>query len=420
MNPQSGLKSIIEKLPLRVESDHFRIHYGLRNPVKGKGLGPSGVQNRGLILTYLSALEQLYRAMINLPWSRRKPVAGDDGRTNVYVFDTSELISSDGSPFMHADFEGIPYICLPSRSFEPSIQAEMHRAAAEAAHEGVHIFNYRERPLNSVHWRPWAWFDEALAVFMETHLIAGNHDHFRFLKNWIDLPEAPLDDWSARYQAGMFACYLEKRIPGFINQVWTESEQTEEPLEAMARLLPDGQKFVSCDPNVKDIFASGYCMDSYFLWDHESDNLAPELFVRFGERAITESFVVRPGQQEMSSGERLDHLACRYYRIYFKGEVQSLQVRVQSEDPAGLTSLKAELAEVTAEMRRGVIEPLRPVLAPAGTAPGSLAVELIRLDAEELDHLALVVTNCGTRAARDNTRIPHDDGKTFSVMISAR
>jgi len=341
----------------------------------------------------------------------------------IYVFNISELTPVDGSPFTDSDLDDVPFICLPSRSFESSVQSEMHRAAAEAVHEATHIFNHCHRPPHLVNSKAWDWMDEALAVFMETHLIPGNHDHMRFLRNWIEMPEVPLDDWSARYQAGMFVYYLEKCAPELVNKLWTDSLPNENPIQAISRLLPivtlTDQNFVSHTPGTHDLFASGYCLDSYFLWDHNCASLAPELFVRYGERSVTESFVMRPGKVESSGFHRLDHLACRYFRFYLRGEVTGLRVEVRAEDGQQIAPLKAELAIANADMQKDKVVALLPKPVDGSENTQILTAEINQLSRDALDHLVLVVTNCGTRAARANTRYEHDDNRRFEVVVTA-
>lgn len=411
---------IKKKLSLTLKSDHFVVRYGLRNPTQGRGLGASGVSDRGLLLTYIHALERLYQVMISPPWKRPELVRNSEEKIQVYVFAISELVPGDGSPFAGTTSEGLPFVCLPSGSVEPSAHAEMLRAAAEAVHEATHIFNSNQQEERGLNSNQWDWFDEAIAVFMETHLIPGNHDHLRFLKNWIDIPETPLDDWAARYQAGMFVYYLEKRDPGSANRVWMESLPKETPIETMIRLRPGGQTFVSYDPDEKDLFASGYCLDSYFLWDHNSLSLAPELFVRYGERSITESFVIRSGGQARSDRHRVDHLACRYFRFYLKGDVKKLVVRLSSAPDQKIAPIKAELATVSLEKQRGDhVVTLRPEEIKGEKSETVLFADLTEFDTEELDHFVLVVSNCGTRARQPNLKKPHDDDRSFEITISA-
>ncbi|MCI0489895.1 MAG: DUF6055 domain-containing protein [Blastocatellia bacterium] len=399
-----NLYEVIKKLPLTIESDHFIVHFGLRNPIDGRGLGPGGVRDRVLVLNVLYALERLHNTMTDSPWNRDKPEVGAGGRTHVYL--------SDSSPFTATDGQGIPFINLPCRNNDPTTQAEIRRAAAEAVHEATHVFNHRKRPFIDLFTDPWVWFDEGMALFMETLVVPGNPDYCRFLMNWIDMPEISLDDIHAKYQAGMFIRYLSKRIGNeFINDVWTKSRETEKPLEALVRLMPAGKIFLSHDPSVKDIFASGYCLDSYFLSDHGRAFLSPEVFIRYGERAVSESAVLKPDSiwEIMDS---LDHLACRYYRFYLKGQVPKLRVSLRASDSNGVAPLKAEMATVILEMQRGEVKPLQITSSSESGEALEVFAEMDIQDSEGIDHIVLVVTNCGIKAN-------HDDGKEYTITASA-
>lgn len=413
----NSLKVILDRLQEREESEYFRVHYGLRNPVIGRGLGAHGVKDRTLIKTYLRSLDRLYRAMRASPWNRNPPLGMEqNGKINVYVFDVSEIISADGSPFASATRDGNPYICLPSRSFEPSPQAEFHRAEAEAVHEATHVFNFRERPHTDIYSGAWEWVDEAIAVYMETHLIPGNHDHFRFLKNWVDMPEVSLDDWSARYQSGVFACYLENKMPGLLNRLWVESRREERPFDVLSRLASPDRPFSSSDPGAQDLFSSGYCMDSYFLMEEENDWLTPQLHARFGERALTESHrVTAGGKQAVSEEWTLNHLACRYFRILLKDRPEKLRVEVRITDEKGIQPVKAELAAVQEDGRRGRVFPLRQ---DSATNASTLSLDLPRNVIRDTDHFILVVSNCGIRSRQVRRSIDHDDDRRFQVLVS--
>lgn len=409
--------------PLRMESTHFALHYGLRNPAAGKGRAGEGVRDRIVVLTYLEALERLYSIMTGPPWNRPAPVVDEDKKTHVFIYDSDPFTADDPfSPLPPGSAaSSVPYIVLPCRSDETTTQAELHRAAAEAVHEATHVFNFTEHPFDSMLAREWEWYDEGFAVFMETFVVAGNPDYVRFLKNWIDMPEIPLDHPNAKYQAGMFVRYLARRLgPAFINDVWTQSAAGEGPFQAIQRLLPPPHTLISSDPAVRDLFASGYCMDPFFLWDHESAGLAPEVFARYGERAITDSLVLRPGSRGTTDGA-LDHLACRYYRFYLKGDISKVRVALTPEGAAngGGTPLKAELAAVTSEGRRLSVSPLRPPAGRARAEPFQLSAELKGFDPTEVDHLILVVSNCGTRQNPKDGTGRHDDGKDFAVEVTA-
>jgi hypothetical protein len=373
------------------------------------------VSDERLIKTYGQGLEMLYRAMTSPPWSRP-----EIGRvTDVHILDVAAIFPSWAYPFTAED-KGVPYIVLPCRTSDPTHEAERQWALATAVHEATHVFNCQRRPLSSPYSAKWGWFDEALAVFMEMKLITDYHDHFRSLGIWTDIPELSLDDPIARYQAGRFVAYLaERESVEFVNRVWMDSMLEETPLEAIARLLPVGQKLVSADPDEQDLFASGYCLDSWFLNDPASLAYAPALYARYGERAITESFILCSGDRletgaKTEAQDLLNHLACRYYRFYLEDEVKRLRIELQSPDEPEKSPFKAELAVVTKENRRGQVIPLRP--ASNNTSRQTLLTAYVkRADLNDLDHFILVVTNCGVRSGAP----PHDDRKQFTIKASA-
>jgi hypothetical protein len=410
MNIKLQMKALQAAAQPALESDHFIIHFALRNPLKGKGMGSLGVRDRVIILTYAEALEALYRTMTSAPWQREPPVADRTGKTHVYVL--------DNSPFTAHDRNEIPYIGLSCRSNEPTTQAELHRAAAEAVHEGTHLFNYRERPMHDPNSDVWEWFDEGLAVLMEMLVASGNPDYFRFLMDWIDVPEMSLDDPEGHYQAGMFIRYLGKKMGlEFVNKVWMQSEIQESPLEAIKRMMPSSQKFISADPNDRDLFASGYCIDPYFVWDYASSSVAPDVFLRYGERAISESKLLSADSPEEITGE-LNHLACRYYRFFLKGDVTRVQLDFKVADPNNTTPFKAEVAVVTKDKRRIAGRYLYPVESETGVA-SHLSTVLDGFDLDDIDHLVLVVSNCGTRTLRQAMGKDNDDQKQFVITALA-
>lgn len=422
---------VVRLLRRTLESDHFIVHFGPRDRPEGRGLGSLGIRDRRLVLTYLDALERLYTAMTAQPLERQLPGFFAQRKVNVYIVDISQMFPEEECALTSVDEKRVPYIALPCRTNEPTIRAELDRAAAEAVHEATHVFNMRERPLyvrdsderpllDPYHW-PWAWFDEATATFMESVVLAGNHDTLRFGLDWSDRPESSLDDWSACYEAWMFVRYLAKRFGlGFISKVWTEAAEDENPIETLTRLLDkdcNNSVFSSPKPDTPDIFASGYCLDSYFLWDPESPGYAPEVYARYGERAVTESFVLQ-ARSRASSSDSLHHLSCRYYRLYIGSEVSTLEVRLSSQMPNHRMPLKVELAVVTTEMKRGPVGVLRPADPVGPEEPVRLCARVNNLDANRIDHLVLVVTNCGLRSSPGGFNGEHDDGVAYELTLS--
>jgi len=401
---------VISTLPNQIQSEHFIIHFGDRNPPRGRGLGVNGVRDRVLILTYLKALEGLYRAMTAPPWNWPLPLTDESKKTRVYV--------CDEDPATNYDENNIPCVLLPSRSDEPTSHGELLRAAAEAVHEATHVFTFTHRPHQETSSKPWIWFDEGLAVLMETMVSAGNPDYFRFLQNWIDMPECSLDDPDERYQAGIFLNYLHQRLgPEFIKQVWTQSDLGEGPIEALERFSAlRNLTFLSANPTVQDLFGSGYCVDPFFMWDHRSVAMAPDIFFRFGERAISQSFFLASNTKSEVNEDMLDHLSCRYYRFNLASDVSSVKIDMLVEGPCEETKLKAEVAIVDLERQRERIVALkRAQNSPDGTA--GLLSENITVS-NGIHHLVLVVSNCGKKARGDGEM--HDDGKSFHISAVAQ
>lgn len=392
MNLSKGIK---EKLTLVKESDHFIVHYAMRNPRLGRGLGPHGVRDESLIDTYLVSLEKLYQTMISPPWNRDPPVVGPGGKTHVYVYNS-------GFPFMTCDLAKVPYIVLTSRNSEPTVDAELKRAASEAVHEATHLFNFTKRPLyDKFNATRWEWFDEGLAVLMEMLVTEDNQDHHRLLIDWIDSPEMSLDHPAGIYHVGMFIRYVgEYRGFEFVNDIWLESYPEEEPLQTLLRLTPEDEESFFSDLGVAGLFA-GYSFDPYFLKEH-----AYELFMRFGERAVSESLSL-PDALGAKITDHLDHLSCRYYRLFLEEGVSGFTITVKVGDGA---PLKAKAAIVTTDKNKQLLEPL------SVQSDGSLSLTLSELDAAEIDHIVLVISNCGTNTPWNGTAVNHD-AQEFTILI---
>jgi Family of unknown function (DUF6055) len=407
------------------QSPHFLIRYHLRNPPSGRGHGAEGVCDDTLIDTYLDALEQLYAVMKSPPWSRPDPIVGSEGKTVVKVLDTAELKIGARPPFTAADLGGAPYIYLLCGTDEPMAKGERLRAMADAVHEATHVFNWSERPLHGPNLTldmrndPWRWMHEAMAVYMETVVLKGNQDFHRFLRYWVTIPEIPLDTPKAGYQASMFLCYLAEKVgPEVINRIWTPPKMKETPLHAIERVLKqEGRIFVSPLPD-DDVFASGYCMDSYFLQDPIAACHAKNVFQRHGGRAVSESFCLSADAATQTAEDGLDHLACRYYRFFLDGSITRLQVQLLADSRQGETTLKAEMAIVTKQMQRGRVYKLYPSR-PSVTAEGfiHLSAEITEIVPGDIDHVVLVVSNCGFRGIEHYSE--HDDGRLYRIKVTA-
>jgi hypothetical protein len=366
----ANLNDVIDQLQERIESDHFIIIFGSRNAASGPGLGFRGVRDRRLLLIYIDALERLYSVLVQFA-KRRPPVVGHTGKTVIYVFDSSDVPPFFGSPFTDVDPDGIPYIGLQARNNDPTIEAAFQRARADATHEGAHLFNFRERHPHDPYTSSWVWFDEGTAVFFERYVFAGNPDTLRYAMNWVDIPDASLDDWNFRYESGLFVRYLYYRYGiEFLSEVWMNSAKRETPWDTLQRLLAQGPQ------GTVELFRE-YCIESFFIWDHRGVMFMPEIYSRYGHRRIVERFEVKVGAVESRRGLALPHLACHYHQINFSENVATVAVTVSS----AWSEMMLDVIAVTPDGARGERTPLR-----EGT-PHSLRT----LGSK---HFVLVVCNC--------------------------
>jgi hypothetical protein len=113
--------------------------------------------------------------------------------------------------------------------------------------------------------------------------------------------------------------------PQFVNQVWAKSKpvwdvpapQDCKPLNALRERFHElNQEFCSADRT--DVFASGFCFESYLLNDPSLHGYEPLVFRRFRERAVTQTWRM-DRREEWPDGKadvyRLPGLACRYFRF---------------------------------------------------------------------------------------------------------
>ena len=408
----------IPELRETVTTEHFVIRFSHRDPLPGsggRGVGTRGIHRGPLLTWYSDALETSY-AKLEATRHESKPKA----RTEVYVYDISGPFGI-GEPFATVAENDHPRICLSSRKSEPALQQYLHMAAVEAAHEVTHVFNWAARPpLRGLTERKWRWFDEATAVLMETLIYPGNLDSTRFCLNWMDLPELPVDHPGMRYEAGMFARYLARRFgPQLISDIWTKSESHEDPISALHRLTSD-----QCPEHLRDMTPENsrcwifgeYAHDSYFLVDYRLPAFAHDAALRFGYRAITESFRVSAGGK-VATMDRVAHLACRYYRIEVASNVKEFKVAVQLANAESVNCLECQLGVLLPDQTRGASIRLSHGAASTG---GSLTGALTREHFARAESIILTVANCGTRDERLTPQgDPHDDGREYTIKIAA-
>jgi hypothetical protein len=269
-------------------------------------------------------------------------------------------------------------------------------AKATAAHEATHVFNLSVNATNG-----WKWLDEGMAVFMEKEAYGRNPEYLSFGLDWTDHPDRPVDHDAVNYQAFLFVRYLADQLEkSFLSKLWSgASGQFDTAIEALDSMVPKETKGLPfADASKPDLFASGYCMDSYFTWD--ATGFARDVHARHQERAVSDSFELKPGETRSASGH-LWHLSCRYYRMRPAAGATAVRVELKSAGPF----IKVEAAGATASGKSGNAIQLR-----LGQ-PKTLVFD-------GLDHIVLVVSNCGIRGATNGPPSDPEDLQAYSVSVS--
>lgn len=376
------------------DSPHFVVRYGVRNPLSGPGHGVHGIRDQRLVDRYLEGLERQYHKLISPPFSRPGPAVEGDGKTHVYIVDFLSLFGAlEGRTLKEGSAP--PYILLPCRTARATLNEELRWAEATAAHEATHVFNLSVNATNG-----WKWLDEGMAVFMEKEAYGRNPEYLSFGLEWTDRPDFPVDHDAVNYQAFLFVRYLVDRLKkGFLSKLWSGANGTfATAIEALDSLVPKKLKGLPfADATKPDLFASGYCMDSYFTW--HTTGFARDVHARHRERAISDSFELKPGETRSATGV-LWHLSCRYYRIRPAGGATAVRVELKS---AGLF-IKVEAAGATASGK-------------SGNAIQLLLGQPEPLVFDGLDHIALVVTNCGIKGATNGPPSDPEDLQAYSVSV---
>jgi hypothetical protein len=353
-------------------------------------------------------------------------------------------------------------MALPSRSSEPQWELELAQTLAATVHELSHCLNMQVLPLRKHppigqetqdEWiESWRWLDEGMAVAAEASFaqreqqlhMAGDpkalpiaNDWLRFALDWVDRPERSMDDPRHVYQAAFFVRYVDRLMggPKFLNEVWKLSGSVWEGnvskdcsaltmlAQAFRQLEPSR---VFCSPSELDLFASGYCLDSYFLNDPASRVFEPQVYERFKERAVTRTWRMS-NTAEWPDGKKelypLPGLACRYFRFMPVEKTACLTVRVLSPPGKAAESIKSLKAEVVfARPDNGCCQrgpdgiALRQIL----TGNGELACEIPDFCAKACDHAVLVVTNCDYAGSKLNQMPPTGYLKSTEFSVMAR
>ena len=398
-----------------VVQDLFLLHYGTRNPWRRRRFSNQapasgeaqagitaywspqhGVRDMAVVIEYAEALQQAYSELTGhlFGWPALQCLPRD-----VYIYSMAGGTVGYAMPVAHGGFIG-----LHSGGSEARLMDATDRRKATAVHELAHLFQFDAQPPPT-----WRGFNEATACATASFILDQNPTHFRNLPAWFFRPEESLDASTATcgYRQWLFIAYLFRRFgPELITNVYMRHAATgsRDPMVVLAQVIESLEAgVVLASAADDDVFSLGFCPDAYFLNDPEAELYYPELFQRFGERAVADSFVDYP-VVKAAGKEAIHHLGCRYYRFRPQEGKSALSVTVQFVGGSS-EQLRGELIGVSADMCRRSSERL--VRDPACNG---MRAEVTGFSCSDLDHAVLVLANC----AHGDGWVDHDD-VTFTI-----
>lgn len=364
-------------------SPHFVFRFQRRNQRMGPGHGTSGLRDMKLFRAYRDGLETAYKTFTAPPFLRHEPAVDSA------IKKTEVDITGCPHPLTYA-VKGVARVELPAVTRMVGRGAELKYARIAGVHELTHVFNHTERPLDEKNSNcpSWEWFDEGTALYMEWRVFPKCLNYLEYDLDHCDQPDRPLDDasdmYGKPYRAATFVRYLVKRWgPELLSEIWMRPVFSETPVETIERLLT--ARGVHPD-EISGLFAT-FCLNAFFLNDPTSHCHAPDVYSRYGERALEYSHRMTARYKQPIQG-RVEHLACHYYRFLFAKKVQEVEFQWVAAPPN--TDLRAQVAASNAKKCLGQVVPLPTV--------GAVKVPVTPRDA-----LILVVSN----SARLGDAIPY-------------
>lgn len=384
--------------------ERFRVYYVERNPHMGRGSAKDGIPNATVLQDFANGLESGYKKLTGpkFGWPHLSGLPID-----VYIASLGNVCGLASPAIVDEHFDEVAYLAFNCRGNEPSLHDARQRRKATAIHELTHLFQFE---LNAP--GPWEWFDEAVATAMESQVLTGNRDHFRYLWDWITQPERSLDAGPG-YSAAPFASYLMQlewgpRIISEVYKLGQRSGGTLQAIDALAEAVHNnGTTLASATkPN---IFSSRYCCDAYFLAD-PNGKLGEKVHQRFGDRFVSETFSDFP-VTNAALRDPIDHLGCRYYRFRPKQGKAKLTVTVNLLNHHAQEHLRGELIGVTREL----LLPGRRETLNRDEQGTWMTATLPNFHERTVDHAVLVLVNTAYGRGSANA-----DGVEFTICADVR
>jgi len=164
-----------------------------------------------------------------------------------------------------------PTIWLRSRYEEADGPLVLTKIQAACAHEVFHVFQAVCCPQSLTRNKPWAWWSEATATYMETQVCPGNVEFMAFLFRWLDTPNES-SYVAERGYGGMMLCeFLADRFGSdVIFETWrmkAANHAIEYPTDTINDLIMKKASIPFGSVTAPDFFGSQFCLGLY-LPDH--------------------------------------------------------------------------------------------------------------------------------------------------------
>jgi hypothetical protein len=228
-----------------------------------------------------------------------------------------------------------PTIWLRNRYEEACGPLVLAKIQAACAHVIFHAYQAVCCPDSLIQNKPWAWWSEATATFMETQVWRGNDEFMVYLFPWLDTPNES-SYVAERAYGGMMLCeFLAERFGcELVFETWrmkAANPGIEYPTDAINDLLMKKGSIPFGSVTTSDFFGTQFCLALYFpahaqygFRDHG------KLFAdKFGHVFVTGVHELKDNPVTYQSESRLYGLSAEYHIIELCSSAASIEVSLE-------------------------------------------------------------------------------------------
>jgi len=228
-----------------------------------------------------------------------------------------------------------PTIWLRNRYEEARGPLVLAKVQAACAHEAFHAFQAVCCPDSLIRNKPWAWWSEATATYMETQVWWGNDEFMVFLFPWLDTPNES-SYVAERAYGGMMLCeFLAERLGReMIFETWrmkAANSGIEYPTDAIDDLLMKKGSIPFGSATTPDFFGSQFCL-ALCLPDHPQYGFRDhgKLFAdKFRHVFVTGVHELKDNPVTYQSESRLYGLSAEYHVIDLCGHAGATEASLE-------------------------------------------------------------------------------------------